>query len=832
MIVTTTVDQNVENVCAQPEASSDVRVEEDLAENVKLMSIQEELPGKEVPAKETNENGATPVAVSGGEEKESKKPRRRQKKKKHPNVKATKKSTEPDCPEKDDPAPVNESVVESVQPKVASPKKVKTKAVATSAPRTPKKMQLPAEISGWSAEDFLKQPFGALCIQKTGKVVQIMESNHLRLAGGKLRLQDSPSSNFAIFSPHDSRIPRIVIPMHQCPHDFLLHPHYYANSLFMAKIVDWPMTSPLPVGQMQQFIGNPGDVEAETKMILLENQVDDTEFPDEAYIGIPGVEDSTPWIIPEAEIKARRDFRKETVFTIDPATARDLDDALSVRKLDEVLDGKQMYEVGVHIADVSHFLREDMPLDEIARVRTTSVYLVQRVIPMLPRILCEKHCSLTPGEDKLTFSVVWKMDEDGFVHDEWFGRTVINSCVKLSYDHAQDMINDSSKEWSADELPQIFGEKATSDISWCVNKLMDFSRAIRKRRFDAGSLRLDKLKLGFVLDPETGLASGFHSYRSKESNYLVEEFMLMANMAVAHKIHTAYPELAFLRNHPAPDDKLLKDFMKFCEHNNFEVDCTSSTTLQKSLSVFTDGNPIISLVVSHFLLRSMKNATYFCSGVISSPTDFHHYALNVPLYTHFTSPIRRYPDVVVHRLLAAALSYRPLLKDSARDLHRLAGHCNGRKLAARLVSEASSKLFLGLYIREAKPTEEAIVLQVFDHSFDVLVIKYGQNCRVYMDKLDLKRFSYQVVRGVPSLKLTWNEKQTDFGDADEVVQEIRACTVVIVQVHVADEDVFKWTVSSCLKVHFMLIFIILLFSRARCSIRLIKMKLTSHCVFY
>lgn len=148
----------------------------------------------------------------------------------------------------------------------------------------------------------------------------------------------------------------------------------------------------------------------------------------------------------------------------------------------------------------------------------------------------------------------------------------------------------------------------------------------------------------------------------------------------------------------------------------------------------------------------------------------------------------------MHRLLAAALGYRPLVKDSAKDLHRIANRCNNRKLAARLVSESSSKLFLGLYIRETKPTEEAIVIQVFDHSFDVLVMKFGQNCRVYTDKLDLKSFRYQIVRGVPILKLIWNRKVTEFATHAEVEEEVRACALISVQVQVDADDVFKWTV--------------------------------------
>lgn len=256
---------------------------------------------------------------------------------------------------------------------------------------------LPEEISNWTIERLLEQPFGSRCIQKKGKVVHISESSS-RLAGGRLKLMNDKNPNWGMFHPSDSRVPRMMIPMDQCPHDFYLHSEHYKNSLFMASIHSWSEFSTFPSGKIKQHLGNIGDIDAETSMILLENQVDDFDFPDEAYNGLPELDSTGSWHIPAEELKSRRDFRNEYVFTIDPATARDLDDALSIRQLDIEMNGKRLFEVGVHIADVSYFLNEGMPLDDIARHRTTSVYLVQRVIPMLPRLLCEKLCSLTPGK--------------------------------------------------------------------------------------------------------------------------------------------------------------------------------------------------------------------------------------------------------------------------------------------------------------------------------------------------------------------------------------------------------------------------------------------------
>ncbi|KAI1301313.1 DIS3-like exonuclease 2 [Halotydeus destructor] len=661
-----------------------------------------------------------------------------------------------------------------------------------------KKPNLPSEIAHWTVDDFLAQPFGKMCVQKTGKVVHILEKNNLRHVGGKLKMMPDKNLNWALFIPSDSRAPRIMIPMNQCPPDFVTNILHYENALFMASIDDdWEHKHPYPRGRLQSYLGCSGEIEAETRLILAEHEVDDMDFAPADYEGIPGLETET-WPLPEEEVASRRDFRTECVFTIDPATARDLDDALSIKELPELIDGKKIYEVGVHIADVSYFLKETMPLDETARQRTTSVYLVQKVIPMLPRILCEKHCSLTPGEDKLTFSVVWKMDEDGKVHEEWFGRTVINSCVKLSYEYAQDMLDAPNREWKLEELPQLFKEWTPTHISWSVNRLMDISRKLRQKRFDNGALKIDKLKISFVLDKETGLPTGFAAHLNKDSNSLVEELMLLANMSVADKIYRSFPEISFLRNHPPPDEKLLKEFQSFCEYNNFEVDPTNSGTLQRTLAAITEGNEDVSRVVSHFLLRSMKNAAYFCTGMKSSMIDFHHYALNVPFYTHFTSPIRRYPDVIVHRLLGAALGYRAPISEEARDLHRLAAKCNTKKMNARLVSDASQKIFLSLYIKETEPTEEVIVTNVLDKCFDALVLSYGQPCRVNLDQQkDVKSMVRRTVRGVPCLSVTW--KVPDSGKTpqvncdEEVTQEIKSCCKLRVQLHAGDPEMTKWT---------------------------------------
>ncbi|RWS22957.1 DIS3-like exonuclease 2, partial [Leptotrombidium deliense] len=659
--------------------------------------------------------------------------------------------------------------------------------------KTKKTYGLPDFILSLSVNDVMKLPFWTDCIQKTGKVVYIFERNHPRVAGGKLKLTADRNVNYALFSPNDSKIPRMLIDMKQCPPDFFVHPEHYSQTLFLAKLEDWSETSMFPKGTLLKSLGNVGQIEAESEIILIENQIDDSEHDAKScqqFTNLLNV--NNEFEIPQKERDTRRSFEADCVFTIDPSTARDLDDALSVTELtDKAHNGRTLYEVGVHIADVSYFLLSGSDCDLIARQRTTSVYLVQKVIPMLPRILCEKLCSLNPGEAKLTFSVIWKMDCEGNIYEERVERTIIKSCVKLSYELAQDMIDNPEKQWSQDSLPTIYGNWNPSVISNRVNILMAIARHLRKRRFDSGALNIDAAKLSFVLDPESGLPIGFTPESRRESNFLVEELMLAANMAVAHKVYEAFPNLAFLRRHAPPDAKLLREFQEFCENTNLRVDVSTPEKLKSTVSKLVSESNMHSKVISYYFLRSLTMAVYFCSGMCASKEIFQHYALNVPLYTHFTSPIRRYADVIVHRLLAASLNYTEELKEDERDLHRLAKRCNDNKMAAANASEQSSKLFTNLYLKQVGSVIEiGVVSQVLDHAFDVMLPKFGQMSRVFIETLDLKSFQYRSQGKLHQLELIWNNV-----DESESLQIIRAFSTVSVRITVSENDIWKWNVT-------------------------------------
>ncbi|XP_070775181.1 DIS3-like exonuclease 2 [Enoplosus armatus] len=601
-------------------------------------------------------------------------------------------------------------------------------------------------------------------LQKTAKVVYIVEKKHSRAATGFLKfLPDKP---FAMFSPVDHRVPRINVVLADCPEDFSSRPGDYTNTLFIVRITNWAADSNFAEGRLAKTLGQAGEIEPETEGILTEYDVDFSEFSDEVLDCLPK---NLPWTIPPEEMRQRRDLRKECIFTIDPATARDLDDALSCKQLP---DGN--FEVGVHIADVSYFVGEDNTLDAIASQRATSVYMVQKVIPMLPRLLCEELCSLNPRTDRLTFSVIWKITPEGKILSEWFGRSVIRSCVKLSYDHAQSMIEAPEKMFSAEELPPADPEHPIDEIHLAVLNLHTIAKNLRAQRFSGGALRLDQLKLSFTLDKETMMPQGCYVYQYRDSNKLVEEFMLLANIATAHHIHRKFPEVALLRRHPPPKAKMVDELQELCDQLGIDIDLSSAGALHKSLNTVLGDDEYSTArkeVLTHMCSRPMQMAMYFCTGVLKNEQFFKHYALNVPLYTHFTSPIRRYADIIVHRLLASSLSCGPNLGLSTEEVQKQASRCNDKKMVSKKVQELSSELFFGVFVKDCGPLDsEAMVMGVLDQSFDVLVLRYGVQKRIYCKSVaGLDSFHHHKVGKKSELTLVWTPEDLEKPPVEQVI---------------------------------------------------------------
>ena len=387
-------------------------------------------------------------------------------------------------------------------------------------------------------------------------------------------------------------------------------------------IVDWPAGTRSPLGEVTHVLGKPGDNDVEMMAILAENDFP-LKFPDKVEQEAQDIQTE----ISEGEIRKRRDFRTATTFTIDPADAKDFDDALSFEQLDNGL-----YRVGIHIADVTHYVRPGSAIDAEAYDRATSVYLVDRTIPMLPEALSNNLCSLNPHVDKLCYSAVFDLDDNAKVHKEWFGHTVINSDRRFNYEEAQAII-----------------ETGQGDLADVILKLNDLAQVMRKKRFDNNAINFETEEVKFKLDEE-GHPIGVYLKQQKEANWLIEEFMLLANKRVAEKIgrkrNGIQANTFVYRVHDKPLDEKLNTFKTFVKKLGFDLKTSSTKAFSSSLNDMLakeKGQPDYDML-SKLSIRIMARACY-------STENIGHYGLAFPYYTHFTSPIRRYPDMMVHRLL-------------------------------------------------------------------------------------------------------------------------------------------------------------------------------------
>ncbi|CAM4876135.1 unnamed protein product [Rotaria socialis] len=590
--------------------------------------------------------------------------------------------------------------------------------------------------------------------QRTVKIVFLFRRRHSMKAAGLLRKMPDNNPNYALFSPMDSRIPRLMIPMNNCPPDFRDRPSDYEKSLFVARIVDIPADKKFASGELLETLGDADTLEAQSKAILMENDIRDEEFSNEVIKCLPLDQDK--WSIPNEEFSKRLDLRNQCIFTIDPATARDLDDALSCERLEN-----GHYRIGVHIADVSYFVQEQTPLDNEAAQRTTSVYLVERVIPMLPRLLCDRLCSLNPNEDRLTYSVIWTMNEEGEILDEQFSRSIIRSCVKLSYEHAQDIIENPNKDFKAGDFPAISNNFSVNDITRTVLELYGISKILRSKR--VGALTLNQPKLQYQIKTDSKMPMSFSIYQQKESNRLVEEYMLLANMQVARKLCSTdrIHDKVILRRHPAPNATTLQNTIKMLASSGIKLDGQSSNDISQAVKSAQD-EPAKKLLI-HLLAKSMQLAIYCCTSCVPD-NNYSHYALNVNFYTHFTSPIRRYPDILVHRLLGAVLDYNDNLYQTPGALEQIAQLCNEKKMNAKTCSERSAELYLAVLIREyGTISDEAVITGVKDESLDVYLFRIGVALRVGINNLPLDhpRTGYKKISSDQAGELTIYWKQNE-----------------------------------------------------------------------
>jgi ribonuclease R len=410
------------------------------------------------------------------------------------------------------------------------------------------------------------------------------------------------------------------------PYDIFIHPKNLKGAeegqKVVARITDWPPTAKNPFGEVIDVLGTAGSHETETHAILAEFELP-YKFPE----NVLKAAELVPGEITEEEISRRRDFRNVTTFTIDPADAKDFDDALSISRLP---NGN--WEIGVHIADVSHYVRPFSEIDKEAFARGTSVYLVDRVVPMLPERLSNELCSLQPHKDRLCYSAVFEMDEKAEVLNQWFGRTIIHSDRRFSYEEAQQII-----------------ETGEGDLKDEVLQFYKLAGILRQHRFKDGSFSFERVEVKFYLDDQ-GRPTGVYFKESKDSNWLIEEFMLLANKKVAERIgrvKKGQKARTFVyRIHDRPNPEKLQNFSNFIHQFGYSIKTAShkaiAESMNKLLTQIQGKNE--QYIIENLAVRAMAKAKY-------STNNIGHYGLAFEFYTHFTSPIRRYPDLMVHRLL-------------------------------------------------------------------------------------------------------------------------------------------------------------------------------------
>ena len=481
-----------------------------------------------------------------------------------------------------------------------------------------------------------------------GKIVEIVERSRETFIGTLKRLGDQ---DFFVSDQKGLNV------------DFLIPPdksrQAKANDKVVVSLLTWEPGTPYPTGEVTQILGKVGENETEMQSILIENGFR-LKFPNEVLRKAT----SLPAEITEEEISKRRDFRETTTLTIDPEDAKDFDDAISFKKLENSL-----YEIGVHIADVTHYVKKDDVIDKEALLRATSVYLVDRTVPMLPEKLSNEVCSLTPETDKLCFSAVFVMNEKGEVKSEWFGKTVIHSNRRFNYEEANEIIEGKDDDKYGDIL----------------RTLNSIAKELRRQRMKNGSIDFDTEEIKFRLDEKGRPLSVFIKQR-KDANMLIEDFMLLANRKVTEFVGKRKgKEIPFVyRVHDLPDDEKLKNFAELAKMFGYKLNFSTPKHTAQSFNKMMrqlDGKPE-QYMLETLAIRTMAKAVY-------STKNIGHYGLGFDYYTHFTSPIRRYPDMLVHRILDKVLSNQ---KVNEANLESKCNHCSEMERNAAEAERTSVKL--------------------------------------------------------------------------------------------------------------------------------------------
>ncbi|MDR7369808.1 ribonuclease R [Flavobacterium aquidurense] len=508
-----------------------------------------------------------------------------------------------------------------------------------------------------------------------GEVIEVLERNKTEFVG-VIDIQ----ANFAFVSTANPKMYTDIF----IPKDKIGEAEN--GDVVLVTIEDWPKRADSPFGSVTKVLGKPGEHNTEIHAILAEYGLP-ADFPVEVEVYAQKIDTS----IQEAEIAKRRDMRDTLTFTIDPKDAKDFDDALSFKKLE---NGN--YEIGIHIADVSYYLEEGTILDDEAYQRATSVYLVDRVVPMLPEVLSNFACSLRPNEEKYTFSAVFEVSPTSQVINQWFGRTVIYSDQRFAYEEAQYIIETKDNTIPVDI--SITGESyvVSDEIVEATLKLDELAKILRKKRMANGAISFDKVEVKFNLDAE-GEPEGVYFKVSKDANHLIEEFMLLANRKVAEYIGKQKKTFVY-RIHDEPNEDKLIAMATVIAKFGYKIDFRNKGDISKSLNALMEevnGKKEQNLIDT-LAIRSMSKAKY-------STENIGHYGLAFDYYSHFTSPIRRYPDVMVHRLLQYYLDGGKSVDEEVYETKCL--HCSNMESLATNAERDSIKYMQVKYMQDHQDEE-------------------------------------------------------------------------------------------------------------------------------
>ncbi|SAL95988.1 hypothetical protein [Absidia glauca] len=572
---------------------------------------------------------------------------------------------------------------------------------------------------------------GIVSTQPTGRVVGILNRNW-RSYVATIQQDETGGGSFHLAIPLDSTIPKIRIRYQDVK--------LIENQRIVVRIDNWPVSSQYPNGHYVRSLGPIHQLDSEISAILVEHGISVSQasqgFSEASLKEMPVDTPDLPWKPTSDQLECRRDLRSLTLFSIDPPNCQDIDDALSVREL-----GNGQVELGVHIADVSFFVKENSLTDLEARARATTVYLADRRFDMLPSVLSERVCSLRHNVDRYAVSVLWTLDETYTIKETWFGRTIIRSSCEMEYEQAQQLLDNKPTATGLD--PTLSKKLAPS-----VKKLAEILRVIKGRRLQKGALELESTEVKFKM-ADNHQITDIIPKDAMEIHGLVAEAMILANAAVGKRVYDGFKNAALLRRHPSPTKHQFRSLIQAAESRGFSIDFRSNRTLAQSLEHIVKNSPgdaeMVRLIKT-MATYAMNEAGYISSGHYSVD-QYYHYGLALEFYTHFTSPIRRYADVVAHRQLLtcvmdkSALEQNDALNGPSATFEdgKVAEICDNLNLKSReskLAQRDSTELFQSLYVlqqsTETPLVEDGIISEVRSNGFFVFVPRLGLKGPVFL----------------------------------------------------------------------------------------------------